>query len=218
MTPLLSIRGCRKRFDEHLLFNIDELIINPGSAIVLTGPNGSGKSTLLRILGGLEPADIVEAHYHGKRINFSPYPKVLHKAIVYVHQHPFMFSTSINANIAYGLKTRGLTSAEIDRTVNEAMDWAGVSHLRDQKPAILSGGEKQRIALARAKVLKPELLLLDEPTSSLDGNAREQVATLIPDILREGSSVVMASHDHDLVCLPGLRRMDLRDGNMTCLA
>ena len=215
MTLLLSIYGLRKRFGEQTLFDIDELAIKPATAYVLTGPNGSGKSTLLRILGGLETADMAQAHFHGKPIQFSPYAQVLRNSIVYVHQHPVMFSTSVARNIGYGLRMRGVDASTIKRNVEEAMEWAGIIHLREHNPETLSGGEKQRVALARAKVLKPELLLLDEPTSSLDGAAKEQVLTLIPDLIRASGSVVMASHDQGLVHLPELHRMDLRNGRMT---
>ncbi|MBS1169172.1 MAG: energy-coupling factor transporter ATP-binding protein [Burkholderiaceae bacterium] len=215
MIPLLLLRGIRKRFDGRLLFEIDELAIEAGSATVLVGPNGSGKSTLLRILGGLDTADIAQAEFHGQPLSLSPYPQMLREAVVYVHQHPVMFSTSVVDNIAYGLKLRGISGKALAHQVDEAMEWAGVTHLREHRPDTLSGGEKQRVALARAKVLLPELLLLDEPTSSLDGAAREQVVALIPDLIRAGSSVVMASHDHDLSGQPGLRHLELRDGRMT---
>jgi tungstate transport system ATP-binding protein len=89
-----------------------------------------------------------------------------------------------------------------------------VAHLQESVPASLSGGEKQRVALARAKVLRPKLLLLDEPTANLDGAAREQVIALIPTLIAEGSSVVMACHDPDLIGLPGVRRLKLRDGHI----
>ncbi|MBS1187407.1 MAG: energy-coupling factor transporter ATP-binding protein [Burkholderiaceae bacterium] len=215
MTPLLLLRGISKRFGARLLFEIDELAIEAGSATVLTGPNGSGKSTLLRILGGLDTADIAQAEFHGQPLSFSPYPKMLREAVVYVHQHPVMFSTSVAGNIAYGLKLRGVSGPALARQVDEAMEWAGVTHLREHRPDTLSGGEKQRVALARAKVLLPDLLLLDEPTSSLDGKAREQVVALIPDLIRAGCSVVMASHDQDLGKQPAMRHLELRDGHMT---
>src|SRR3569832_2113573 len=122
------------------------------------------------------------------------------------------FSTSVFSNIAYGLAARGKRKAEIARIVDDAMEWAGIAHLRGSSPGKLSGGEKQRVALARAKVLAPKLLLLDEPTSNLDGPAREKVIALMPTLISEGSSVIMACHDRDLIGLPGVRRLKLRDG------
>jgi tungstate transport system ATP-binding protein len=214
MNALLSIRRLRKRFAERQLFDIDTLTIDAASAYVLTGLNGTGKSTLLRVLAGLEPAEIGDTAFLGKPVALRPYPRVLRDAIVYVHQHPIMFSTSIAGNIGYGLAMRGVAKAEAAQRIEQAMDWAGLTHLRHSKPHTLSGGEKQRVALARAKVLLPKLLLLDEPTANLDGPAREQVIRLIPSLIQSGSSVIMACHDRDLIALPGVQRLKLRDGRM----
>lgn len=214
MTPLLTLQRLKKCYGERQLFAIDQLDIRQAGAYVLTGLNGVGKSTLLRILAGLEPVDVGQAWFLGKPVPLAPYPQALREAIVYVHQHPVMFSTSVADNIGYGLAARGLPKPALAERVEEAMEWAGVTHLRHSRPQTLSGGEKQRIALARAKVLAPRLLLLDEPTASLDGHAREQVIALIPSLVRSGSSVVIACHDRDLIALPGVMRLKLRDGRL----
>jgi tungstate transport system ATP-binding protein len=214
MTPLLSIQNLRKSYGDRRLFDIDMLVINQASAYVLTGLNGAGKSTLLRILAGLESAEMTQASFLGEAVRLAPYPRILRESIIYVHQHPVMFSSSVAENIGYGLVARGMPKTDIAQRVEEAMVWAGVAHLRAAKPHTLSGGEKQRIALARAKVLAPRLLLLDEPTANLDGPAREQVIALIPTLTKAGSSVIMACHDRDLIALPGVQRMKLRDGRL----
>lgn len=215
MSMLLEIGGLTKRFGDRRLFDIDRLEIETGAAYVLTGANGAGKSTLLRILCGLERAEVRGLRFLGEPLSLAPYPRSMRDAIAYVHQHPEMFSTSVADNIGYGLKARGLPRDEIRSRVEEAVDWAGIGHLRDNPPQTLSGGEKQRVALARARVLQPRLLLLDEPTANLDGQAREAVIALIPTLLDSGVSVVMACHDRDLIGLPGVRRMKLRDGRLT---
>jgi tungstate transport system ATP-binding protein len=214
MSELLAVRGLRKRHGERVLFDIESFTLDAASAYVLTGVNGAGKSTLLRVLAGLERAEVAGLAFEGRVAALHPYPKLLRAAIVYVHQHPIMFSTSVAHNIAYGLLARGAAKAEVGDAVAQAMAWAGVSHLHATHPATLSGGEKQRVALARARVLQPKLLLLDEPTANLDGAAREQVIALIPTLLDAGSSVVMACHDRDLIGLPGVRRLKLRDGRL----
>ena len=216
MNPLLTVRGLRKRHGERLLFDIDTLSLDAASAYVLTGANGVGKSTLLRVLAGLDTAQADVVVFEGKTVSLHPYPPLLRRAIVYVHQHPIMFSTSVAHNIGYGLTARGEPRARVAQLVAEAMEWAGVDYLADTDPARLSGGEKQRVALARARVLQPRLLLLDEPTANLDGAAREQVIALIPTLMQEGSTVVMACHDRDLIGLPGVRRLKLRDGHLEC--
>ena len=214
MSLLLAVEGLTKRFGDRLLFDIDRLEIEAGAAYVLTGANGAGKSTLLRILCGLERAEVQAVSFLGEPLSLVPYPRSMRDAIAYVHQHPVMFSSSVADNIGYGLKARGLPRDETRRRVEEAIAWAGIAHLRGSPPQTLSGGEKQRVALARARVLQPRLLLLDEPTANLDGQAREAVIALIPTLLHSGSSVVMACHDRDLINLPGVKRLKLRDGRL----
>jgi len=214
MTALLSFGRLRKRHGAHTLFDLRDFTLDAATAYVLTGVNGAGKSTLLRILAGLVQADVEDVRFDGAALSLRPYPRALRDAIVYVHQHPVMFSTSVPANIAYGLAARGAARALIRERVEEAMAWAGVTHLHDSDPATLSGGEKQRVALARARVLRPRVLLLDEPTANLDGAAREQVIALIPTLTGAGTTVVMACHDRDLINLPDVRRLKLRDGTI----
>lgn len=211
-TPILALRGIRKSYGGRLILDDIDLDLHAGTICVLTGANGSGKSTLLRILAGLEAATLREARYDGHPIGLTPYPAALRKAIGYVHQHPVLFATSVARNIAYGLTGRGLSKSAWHDKVEAAIHWAGVAHVRDIAPAHLSGGERQRIALARAEVLEPRLLLLDEPTSNLDGPAREQVLELIQSLARKGRAVLVVGHDRDIINLAGTSRLKLRDG------
>lgn len=215
MSALLEITGLEKRFEDRLLFRFEQLGIEEGRAYVLTGPNGSGKSTLLRVLAGLEAATVDKVSYGGRDVKLYPGSPPLRRAIVYVHQHPVMFDRSLAANVGYGLVGSGLSRKEVDERIQEAIVWAGIEHLRAHRAATLSGGEKQRVALARARVLRPRLLLLDEPTSSLDGTAREQVMELIPRLLEEGRSLVVATHERDMVNLPGATRISMADQSHT---
>ncbi|MBC3870711.1 ABC transporter ATP-binding protein [Undibacterium oligocarboniphilum] len=212
MSALLHIQGLRKSFGSRQLLDIQELHLEQAQAYVLTGMNGSGKSTLLRILAGLEHAYIQQVRYLGQSLMLQPYPRHLRQNIVYVHQHPVMFSGTVADNIAYGLRLQ--REPDCREKIRHALDWAGVSHLQSQQARSLSGGEKQRVALARAKVLEPRLLLLDEPTSNLDGEAREQVIALIPTLIQTGSSVMLVCHDRELIALPGMQRLKLRDGQL----
>jgi tungstate transport system ATP-binding protein len=215
VSALLVIESLRKRYGGRELFDIGRFTLDAATAYVLTGMNGAGKSTLLRVLGGLERAEIDSMRFECDDVlRMHPYPRALREAIVYVHQHPILFSTSVADNIGYGLQVRGVPKEEAARRVREAMAWAGVAHLNGTNPATLSGGEKQRVALARAKVLCPKLLLLDEPTANLDGQAREQVIELIPTVVEAGGTIVIACHDRDLIGLPGVQRLKLRDGKL----
>jgi len=215
--PLLTVRGLSRRIGARRLFEIGELVFPRAAAIVLTGQNGAGKTTLLRMVAGLEPAPGATVHWTdgdaaARSAPLDPLPRELRTRIAYLHQHPYLFRTSVRENIAYGLHARGLPQQQMTQRVDEALAWAGVAHLQDTAPERLSGGEVQRVALARAKVLEPELMLLDEPTSSLDGQAREQVIALVRELAAESRTVVMICHDRDLINLPGVVRWKLGDG------
>jgi tungstate transport system ATP-binding protein len=211
---LLLVEGIRKTFDGNTILDIDRLRILSANAYVLTGMNGAGKTILLRILAGLEKAQIGSWTFSGQMQEIHPYPRCMRDAIVYVHQHPVMFNMSVADNIAYGLRARGLSKTLISERTEQALDWASLVALRDRMPQGLSGGEKQKIALARARIVEPRLLLLDEPSANLDGHAREQVMALIPTLVAQNTSVMMVCHDRDLIHLPRVQHWKLRDGKL----
>ncbi len=213
-SPMLTVTHLQKSFGDRMLFEIPELHFRHAQAVVLTGINGAGKSTLMRMVAGLEPAPGARIAVDGEVMPLDPFPFVLRHRIAYVHQHPYLFRTSVRANLAYGLKVRGVASRDVARRVDDALAWAGIEGICDTPPHHLSGGETQRVALARAWVLNPDLLLLDEPTSNLDGAAREQVIALVEELVSEGKSVVMICHDRDLISLPGITRWKLSDGRL----
>jgi tungstate transport system ATP-binding protein len=199
--PIVLATGLRKAFGPRPLFDIARLEIEAGRTYVLTGPNGSGKTTLLRIIAGLDSADAGELRLDG--------------AAVYVHQHPYLFHTSLRHNLEYGLKCRGVPAGERRRRVEEAIAWSGLDTRRSTPPASLSGGEKQRAALARARALHPDLLLLDEPTSNLDKEGRAQTLALLAQLRDERRTVVVACHDREIIELEGVARLRLEDGRLT---
>lgn len=212
--PVLTVERLRKWFGPRRILDITRLELHTGESYVLTGENGSGKSTLLRILAGLEAAEADAFRFDGKPVDIGTYPRWLRHEIIYVHQHPYLFRGSIVANIAYGLRARGMNAAECERQVAEAVAWAGVGQLLDVPPHRLSGGEKQRVALARARVLRPRLFLLDEPTANLDAEARRQTMHLIRELCAENSTVVLACHDREIIELPHMNRLHMESGSI----
>jgi tungstate transport system ATP-binding protein len=211
---LLSVVGLQKSFGRREVLDLDSIAFHAGESYVLTGDNGAGKSTLLRILAGLEKADSGQMRYLSHVIDLDNYPDELRREIMYVHQHPYLFDTTVADNIGYGLKLRGVPKKDREAIIRDALMWAGITHLADVPPQKLSGGEKQRVALARAKVLDPKVILFDEPTANLDIDGRRQVIWLLNKMVSEKNCVVVACHDHEIINLPHMQRLHLREGKL----
>ncbi|MBS3916444.1 MAG: ATP-binding cassette domain-containing protein [Sulfuritalea sp.] len=212
--PILVIEGVRKYFGTRRILDISKLSLAAGGSYVLTGENGSGKTTLLRVLAGLEDAEVEICCFNGEMVDLHSYPGWLRHNVIYVHQHPYLFRGSIYDNIAFGLRARGMSASQYAPIVQEAVSWAGVTELLDVPTHRLSGGEKQRVALARARVLNPRLFLLDEPTASLDAEARQQTIRLIRELCVANNTVVLACHDREIIDLPHMHRLHMANGRV----
>jgi tungstate transport system ATP-binding protein len=150
---------------------------------VVLGPNGAGKSTLLRLIHGLLRASSGTLEWR----------QVLTQAMVF--QKPVLLRATALDNVAYGLKLRGLRAADCARQAHEALARVGLAHLASRPARLLSGGEQQRVALARAWALAPQLLILDEPTASLDPASTREVERIINDIAASGAHILMTTHN-----------------------
>ena len=209
--PVITARCLSKQFGQRDLFNIDRLDLHAGEAILLTGRNGAGKSTLMKILAGLEHSDGGQLNYHGIPLS-RRHQRRLGGRVIYLHQQPYLFDCRVDTNIGYGLKH--LSRDERQHRVQQALQWSGLEHLRERNAKSLSGGEKQRIALARAWVMNPELLLLDEPTANMDAEAREQTLFLIRRLINDGVGVVLCSHEFKGDMRLIRRQLHLEDGRL----
>jgi len=212
---LFAVEGLDKRFGDRVLFKDASLGLEAGSGYVLVGPNGSGKTTLLRIVAGLEPADGGRMALRAQSVRAPDYPESWRRDIVYVHQQPYLFRTSLQENLGYGLARRGLPPDDRRARVHDALKWAGLTASSKVPPDKLSSGEKQRVALARARVLGPTILLLDEPTANLDGVARKQVLGLLTELCIDNHTVVIASHDPEIIRLAILNRVRVSGQRIT---
>ncbi len=150
---------------------------------VVLGPNGAGKSTLLRLIHGL-------LHPSKGRMDW---PKPLTQAMVF--QRPIMLRTTALENVEYGLKLKGHAAPERRRRATEALARVGLEPIAGRPARLLSGGEQQRVALARAWALEPELLILDEPTASLDPASTREVERIINEIAASGARILMTTHN-----------------------
>lgn len=214
MGAALVVERVVKKFGPRTLIDSGAATFAAGELHLLVGDNGTGKTTFLKILSGLEQADEAAFSLNGFAYRGGRYPDAMRREIVYVHQHPYLFSTSIAANISYGLKQRAITGADRERALAEALQWAGLDAVRDVAPKRLSGGEKQRVALARALVLKAPVMLIDEPTANLDTKARDQIKALLETLRAEGRIVIIATHDPEMTRLPGATVWNLVDGRI----
>ena len=190
-----SIRSLTHTYDDKAVLDVPRLDIQAGQVCLFTGPNGSGKTTLLSILALLQSPTGGTVHLNG--IECTPDPdRALRRVVTLVHQKPVLFSTSVRDNLAYGLKAHGHDAGEIDRrlkTIEEAMQLSSLINKHTRK---LSGGEAQRIVLARALVLQTPILLLDEPTNSLDDKYRPILVELLQKANRDRkTTVIVATHD-----------------------
>lgn len=208
----LNAQRLIKQFGARELFNIEHLRVQEGESLYLSGENGAGKTTLMKILAGLETPS-------SGSVDVSPKAKRwwsdrLHPQVIYLHQTPYIFDGTVEDNLAYGLKIRHFDADEIQRRVLKALSWSRLQALAKQPAHSLSGGEKQRLALARAWVLDPWLLFLDEPTANLDTQSISTVAELVNDLLNQGTTVMVSSHQTNSVTELCSRRLHLADGHL----
>ena len=195
MYRLHSIRKC---YGSNVALDIEELTIGEGRLYTLTGANGAGKSTLLNILAFLSPPTWGEIFYFGKRVDWNHGSmEEYRRKVTLLHQSPYLLGGTVYDNVAFGLKARGIRGEEQRRRVDKALDTAGLPGFRDRKARELSGGEAQRVAMARALALEPEVLLLDEPLANIDRETAGSLETVIALLPARGTTVVLITHDPD---------------------
>ena len=197
--PLLVFRGIEKTFAKtNILRNVD-ISLYPGKCILLSGNNGSGKTTLLKIIAGLETPSRAEIELSGKSHSWKSAIRSIRREIIYLHQQPYLLSGTVESNVSYGLRFTHLNRKQLRESVKEALEWAGLSDMAKQQAKTLSGGVQQRVAFTRAWILKPKVLLLDEPMANMDIESREQACDLLKRMKSEGMSIVITSHDTNII-------------------
>jgi len=164
-TPIYCLDRLNKTYNGRAVLNLDSLAIARGEVLALVGPSGSGKSTLLRLLNFLEPPTAGDLYFDG-RLAGDDLPLEQRRRVTAVFQRPALLQRSVAANIVYGLGLRGQKMPKAD--VDAWLDRLGLAHLGRQAAPRLSAGEAQRVAMARGLAVRPDVLLLDEPTANLD--------------------------------------------------
>jgi tungstate transport system ATP-binding protein len=184
--PLEARRLC-VRFAGHEALHDVNFALDGRERVVILGANGAGKSVLLRVLHGLIAPTSGEVHWAGEVVR--------PRAQAMVFQRPVMLRRPALANIAYALGIHGFDGAQRTRLAREALERVGLGAIASRQARVLSGGEQQRLALARAWALRPRIMFLDEPTASLDPAAAGEVERVIGEIHRAGTAIVMTTHN-----------------------
>ena len=195
MGHLLEIHDLLVRREGSPVLEIDYLAVEAGEVLAVVGPNGAGKSTLFLTLARLLKTQRGRIDFDGHSL-ISLNETAYRRRIALVLQEPLLFDMSVYQNAAIGLNFRGLPRAEIYRRVTHWLARLGIAHLVQRPARKLSGGESQRVSLARAFVLQPELLLLDEPFSALDAHTRISLLNDLKSLLAEtNTTAIFITHD-----------------------
>ncbi|HME07341.1 MAG TPA: ABC transporter ATP-binding protein [Bryobacteraceae bacterium] len=194
-TPVLDLRGISKQFPGHLAVENLSLSLRPGEFFSLLGPSGCGKTTTLRMVAGFEQPTAGEIHLKGERIDQRrPYQR----NVSTVFQNYALFPhLTVQQNVEFGLRRHGVRN-DLSKRVRDVLELVQLGGKESRLPAQISGGERQRVALARSLVLAPDVLLLDEPLSALDPNLRKQVRAELKSLQRSvGITFLFVTHDQE---------------------
>src|SRR5205814_8658909 len=188
---MLELVGVRHRYDGRVVLDVERFAVAPGSGIAIVGPNGSGKSTLLRLLALLERPSEGEVRLDGVVVAGAA-PR---RRITLVEQRPLLLRGSVRENLEFGLQVRGIRRTEVNRRTENIAARLGITALLPRSRHELSDGEVQRVAVARALAVEPDVLLLDEPASSADRAAAQTLyRALAEERARRPLIVCLASH------------------------
>lgn len=210
---MLKIESVTVRFGDLPALDQVSLEVTKGEVVALLGPSGSGKSTLLRAIAGLDPIDSGAIAFDGVNLDGIP---------PHERRFGFMFQSfalfphlTVNGNVAFGLRMQDAPEAEIMNRVTEVLSWVGLGRLANRRVDRLSGGEQQRVALARTLAPHPRLVMLDEPVGALDRRLRERLVEDIALLLRrENTTALYVTHDHDEARVVSDRIAILREGRV----
>jgi len=217
MTPVVyKLENVVKQYDGRPALSIEAMEIRERDVVAVLGPNGSGKTTLLNILAFLDVPSSGRVWFEGHQLNWVE--RDLHpfrRQVTLVTRPPTMFNTSALRNVTYGLRLRHVARIERRALARQALDKVGLPGFEHRSARSLSSGEAQRVALARAIVLKPQVLLLDEPTSNIHPDFVPQLEHVLRELVADnGTTIVFSTHDQTQAERLADRVIDLRDGKI----
>lgn len=185
----VRFENLKKSYDGKTVLDLEKGSIRGGSRTAVIGPNGAGKSTFIKILAGIEKADEGKLWYGNEQV----FPQ---RDVTLVFQKPYLMSTTVEKNIAYPMKLRGFDDETIERRITELTEELNLTSFRKTKAWKLSGGETQKVALARALAFRPRLLLLDEPTANIDPATTAEIEQMLMRIGEtQDTTIVLITHN-----------------------
>ena len=213
----VELQGVTKRFGSMVAVDKLNLVVQPGEFLSLLGPSGCGKTTTLRMLAGFEQPDEGFIRISGQYVQgIPPYKRDVNTVFQAYALFPHM---TVSENVAYGLRQKGVSKAEIATRVSEALDMVKMSKLAERKPKQMSGGQQQRVAVARALVNRPSVLLLDEPLGALDRKLREEMQIELKLLQSQlGITFIFVTHDQEEAMSMSDRIAIMLDGHIEQLA
>ena len=211
---MLTVSTLSKSFSQQRILTDISFGLSAGDVLAVLGQSGCGKTTLLKILAGLESPDAGDVQVDGMSVLAVP-PN--HRQIVYLYQETLLFPhLNVFENVAFGLRIRKIDKATVRQQVTDMLAELGIADQADKQPDQLSGGQRQRVAFGRALIIRPRLLLLDEPFGNLDSQTRAAMQTLFARISQQhGISSLFVTHDSREALTVGTRFAYLDKGTMT---
>ena len=215
---MISLANVSARFTDTIGVEGITLDINKGEFVCITGPTGAGKNKILkqRVMGRKPSAGRVTVEeFDSGTITRKQIPYLRRKVGMIFQDFKLLGDRNVYDNIAFALRATGYKRADVKKMTARVLAQVDLNHRRYHFPDQLSGGEQQRVAIARALVVEPYVILADEPTGNLDPESSNLILDVLISIQRQGTSVVMATHDYHMIDGRGFRRIHLEDGKVT---
>jgi cell division transport system ATP-binding protein len=215
---MVKFIGVTKTYGEVIALKDVTFEVKDGEFVFLTGPSGAGKTTILKLLlreilpdsGKILFGDIDVA-----KVKNSALPKLRQKIGCVFQDYKVLAEKTVDENIEIALAVLGIDEKKWLEKVEKVLKMVGLDRKKDFFPAQLSGGELQRISLARALVVEPELILADEPTGNLDWDMADEIMDILEKINKDGKTVIMATHNKEIIAKMKKRQVNLKDGRLT---
>lgn len=217
---MIRLENINFKYDEEIILKDINLKVNKGECLFLMGENGSGKTTLLKILNGLLLADSGNYYFNNELVNDKYLKdniksKEFHQKIGYVFQNSDaqLFNTSVYDEISFGLNQMNLDKEGIEKRTSDILDLFDLNKLKDRSPYTLSGGEKKKVAIGSILVTNPDILIMDEPLSSLDKKNEQWLIEFLNKLKLAGKTMIITTHDLNFALKISDRTLELNESH-----